>query len=48
MKCTEENRVGVVETGTDESMSNKRGGVIVETVSDMTNRLEMIATARLS
>jgi len=34
VKCAIENRIAIVETGADESMSNKICSVIVETVSD--------------
>ena len=37
-----ENRIGIVETGADESMSNKRCSMIVETVSDVSECLQVI------
>ena len=45
-RCTEENRIGVVKTGADESMSYKRGSAIIEKVSDVTECLHVIV-ARL-
>jgi len=41
-----ENRIAIVETGADESMSNKRCSVSVETVSDVLECLQVIV-ARL-
>jgi len=35
LRCAIENRMAIVETGADESMSNKRCSVSVETVSDV-------------
>ena len=46
MRCAIENRISVVETGADESMSNKRCSVRVETVSDVSESLQVIV-ARL-
>ena len=45
-RCTEENRIGVVKTGADESMSYKWGSVIVETVPDVLEGIHVIV-ARL-
>jgi len=46
VRCAIENRIAIVETGADESMSNKRCSVIVETVSDVSECLQVIV-ARL-
>jgi len=35
LRCATENRIAIVETGADESMSNKRCSVSVKTVSDV-------------
>jgi len=42
VKCAIENRIAIVETGADERMSNKRCSVIVETVSDVSECLQLI------
>jgi len=46
LRCAIENRIAIVETGADKSMSNKRCNVIVETVSDVSECLQVIV-ARL-
>jgi len=46
VRCTIENRIAIVETGDDESMSNKKCSVIVKTVSDVLECLQVIV-ARL-
>jgi len=35
LRCAIDNRIAIVEAGVDESMSNKRCSVSVETVSDV-------------
>jgi len=42
VRCTIENRIALVETGADESMSNKRCSVIVKTVCDVSECLLVI------
>jgi len=42
VRCAIENRIEIVETGADESMSNMRYSVIVETVSDGSECLQVI------
>jgi len=42
LRCTIENRIAIVETGADESMSNKKCSVSVETVSDMLECFQVI------
>jgi len=42
LRCAIENRIAIVETGTDESMSKKRCSVSVETVSDVSECLQVI------
>jgi len=44
IKSTEENRIGVVKTRTDESMSNEWCSVIVKTVSDVSESLQVMVT----
>jgi len=46
VRCAIENRIAIVETGADENMSNKRCSVIIETVSDVSECLQVIV-ARL-
>jgi len=46
VRCAIENRIAIVKTGADESMSNKRCSLIVETVSDVSECLQVIV-ARL-
>jgi hypothetical protein len=46
LRCTKENRIGIVKTRAVESMSYKWGRVIIETVSDVTKSLHVIV-ARL-
>jgi len=46
VRCTRENIIAVVETGADESVSNKRYSVIVETLSNVSECLQVIV-ARL-
>jgi len=41
------NCYSLVETGADESMSNKRYSVIVEKVSDVSECLQVLSVARL-
>jgi len=43
VSCAIENRIAIVETGAEESMSNKRCSVIVETVSDVSECLRIVA-----
>jgi len=42
LRCTIENRIAIVETGADESISNKRSSVSVETVPDVTECFQVI------
>jgi len=42
LRCAIENRIAIVETGADESMSNKRCSVSVETVSDVSECFQVI------
>jgi len=42
LRCAIENRIAIVETGADESISNKRCSVSVETVSDVTECFQVI------
>jgi len=46
VRCAIENRIAIVETGADECMSNKRCSVIVKTLSDVSECLQVIV-ARL-
>jgi len=42
LRCAIENRIAIVATGADERMSNKRCSVSVETVSDVSECLQVI------
>jgi len=42
LRCAIENRIAIVDTGDDESMSNKRCSVSVETVSDVSECFQVI------
>jgi len=42
LRCGIENGIAIVETGADESMSNKRCSVSVETVPDMLECFQVI------
>jgi len=42
MACNKENRIGVIKTGTDESMSNKWGSNIVKNVPDVLQSLQVV------
>jgi len=44
VRCAIENRIAIVDTGDDQSMCNKRCSVIVETVSDVSECLQVIVT----
>jgi len=46
VRCAIENLIALVETGADENMSNKRCSVIVETVSNVSECLQ-VTVARL-
>jgi len=42
VRCAIENRIAIVEMEADESMSNRRGSVIAETVSDVSECFQVI------